>query len=310
MNQTIVYLHNPAHNGDVFVSSEIVKVLIRSNPTTRFKLVPSCSSILFQDVVSDKVSIHEHPIAWKFDKYEHEFVENDIECIRNMTCTFISYTNVENENRLYINTWCLMTNYGHCMDLRGKPAQIASMLETIKTVHNIELNFDCDDYRELIPKIPELNIDSLNIKNGLKEQIFFYNLNGYSSQDINRYSSSFNDNFIQHLLVENPDKQIIIVNDCQIKHPNLLTLTTDVNIEKTLCGKNLIYYANICRLCSKVYFKLNGGSLYVLNEDNIGNKMTEYCLLYDEDDGEGYSKTITNVYNNNIKIFGDYRKFN
>ena len=32
----VVYLHNNAHNGDVFFSSEIVKVLIRCNPTIHF----------------------------------------------------------------------------------------------------------------------------------------------------------------------------------------------------------------------------------------------------------------------------------
>lgn len=60
----VVYLHNNAHNGDVLFSSEIVKVLIRSNPTIQFKIVPCCSSILFHDIVSDNVSIHEHPVKW------------------------------------------------------------------------------------------------------------------------------------------------------------------------------------------------------------------------------------------------------
>lgn len=314
MNQTIVYLHNPAHNGDVFYSSEITKILIRSNPTTRFKIVPSCSSILFEDMVNDNVSIHEHPLAWKFDRNEAAFMEeNDIEHIRNIENTLVSYTNAENINRLYINTWRLMINNGHCMDLRGKPAQITTLLESIKNAHNIELHFHCNDYRELIPKIPQLNIDSLNIfKNPSKETIFFYNLEAWGQP---RYSSSFNDNLIKHLLDENPDKQLIIINESQVKHPNLLTLTTDANIEKTLCGKNLVYYANICRQCSKVYFKLNGGSLYVLNKDNISDKTTEYYFCYDVDDSNdrmfnGYSENIKNVYNNNITFVGDYSKFN
>ena len=60
----VVYLHNNAHNGDVLFSSEIVKVLIRSNQTKQFKIDPCCSSILFHDIVSDNVSIHEHPVKW------------------------------------------------------------------------------------------------------------------------------------------------------------------------------------------------------------------------------------------------------
>ena len=306
----VVYLHNNAHNGDVLFSSEIVKVFIRCNPTIHFKIVPCCSSILFQDVVSNNVSIHEHPIIWNYDMNRKEhMVENDIECIRQLSNTLISYTNTDNIQRLYINTWCILTNNSHCMDLRCKPLQIAMMLEYIKNTYNIDLHFRCDDYRELIPKLPAYSLDSFHIfTNPLKESIFFYNLDGFSGQDSGRYSRSFNDNVINHLLVENPDKQLIIVNKTEITHPNLLTLTTDVNIEKTLCGKNLVYYANICRLCSKVYFKLNGGSLYLLNKDNIGDKSTEYYLLYDKDDD--CSKIVTTVFNNSIIVINDYRKFN
>ena len=307
----VVYLHNNAHNGDVFFSSEIVKVFIRCNPTIQFKIVPCCSSILFQDISSDNVSIHEHPIIWNYDMNSMlgHMVENDIECIRQLSNTLISYTHIDNIQRLYINTWCILVYKSNCLDLRCKPVQISMMLENIKKTYNIDLHFHCDDYRELIPKIPEYSLDSFHIfANPSKESIFFYNLDGFSGHDSGRYSRSFNDNVINHLLVENPDKQIIIVNKTDITHPNLLTLTTDVNIEKTLCGKNLVYYANICRLCSKVYFKLNGGSLYVLNKDNIGDKSTEYYLLYDKDDD--YSKIVTTVFNNSIIVINDYRKFN
>ena len=309
----VVYLHNNAHNGDVFFSSEIVKVLIRSNPTIQFKIVPCCSSILFHDIVSDNVSIHDHPIKWNVNMISMtgHIVESDIEYIRNLSNMLVGCTNTDNIQRLYINTWCLLVYKSHCMDLRCKPVQITTILENIKKTYNIELHFHCNDYRELIPKIPEYSLDSFRIfTNPSKESVFFYNLDGFSGLDNGRYSSSFNDNVIKHLLVENPDKQLIIVNKTDITHPNLLTLTTDLNIEKTLCGKNLVYYANICRLCSKVYFKVNGGSLYVLNKDNIGDKTTQYYLLYDKDDIDNYSKTITDVFNNNIIVVSDYRKYN
>jgi len=312
----VVYLHNNAHNGDVYFSSEIVKVLIRCNPTIQFKIVPCCSSILFHDIVSDNVSIHDHPIKWNvnmnsMNSMSGHIVESDIEYIRNLSNMLISCTNTDNIQRLYINTWCLLVYKSNCMDLRCKPVQIAMMLEDIKNTYNIDLHFRCDDYRELIPKLPAYSLASFNIfTNPLKESVFFYNLDGFSGQDSGRYSSSFNDNVIRHLLVENPDKQLIIVNKTEITHPNLLTLTTDVNIEKTLCGKNLVYYANICRLCSKVYFKLNGGSLYVLNKDNIGDTTTQYYLFYDIDDDSHFTEMVTDVFNNSITVVGDYRKFN
>ena len=309
----VVYLHNNAHNGDVFFSSEIVKVLIRCNPTIHFKIVPCCSSILFHDIVSDNVSIHDHPnmLNVNMNRMSGHMVEHDIEYIRQLSYTLLSYTNTDNIQRLYINTWCLLVYKSHCMDLRCKPVQIATMLEEIKNKYNIDLHFHCDDYRELIPKIPEYSLASFHIfTNPSKESIFFYNLDGFSGQDCGRYSSSFNDNVIKHLLVENPDKQLIIVHKTKITHPNLLTLTTDVNIEKTSCGKNLVYYANICRLCSKVYFKLNGGSLYVLNKDNIGDKTTQYYLFYDTNEGTCDAEMINDVFNDSIIVVGDYRIFN
>ena len=62
----------------------------------------------------------------------------------------------------------------HCMDLRNKPAQIATILENIKKSYNIDLRFHCDDYRELIPKIQEYSLASFHIfTNPSKETIFF-----------------------------------------------------------------------------------------------------------------------------------------
>lgn len=309
----IVYLHNNAHNGDVFFSSEIVKVFVRSNSNIRFKIVPCCSSILFRDVVSDNVSICEHPILWNVNhKALHStMIENDIKPIRKLITTLLSYEIIDNIGRLYINTWQLLILNSHCMDLRCKPSQIAEMLEVIKDKYKIKLEFNCNDYRDLIPQLPDITIDTSCIfTKSLQGTIFFYNLDGFSGQDTHRYSSSFNNNVIKHLLATNPNKQVIIVNKTDISHPNLVTLTTDVGIEKTICGKNLVCYANIARLCDSVYFKLNGGSLYVLNKDNIEDTATQYYLLYDIDDSDGYSKIITGVYNNRIITVDDYKKFN
>jgi len=307
-----IYLHNPGHNGDVLCSSEIVKILVRSNPTIRFKIVPSCSSILFEDVVSKNVSIQEHPVVWMLHKNEvTPHLDEPLQYIQKLHDTLISFHN----GNLYINMWSFfINNNGHSMELRHRPQQMKQFLQNIKNTFNVELQFHCEGYRDLIPKIPQLDTDFMNSfidPSKTKRPILFYNLNGYSGQDEARYSPAFNDNFIQHLLNENPDTQIIVVNETTHKHPNLLTLSTDVKIEKTLSGKSLVLYANICRLCDKVYFKLNGGSLFILNQDNIADTSTEYYLLYDLNDGrDGYSEILPNVYNKNIRFIGDYRKYN
>lgn len=309
----IVYLHNNAHNGDVFFSSEVVKVFVRSNPSVRFKIVPCCSSILFRDVVSDNVSICEHPILWSVNhtSLHSTMIENDIKPICNLTNTLLSYEVIDNIGRLYINTWKLLTLHSNSIDLRCKPSQISQMLQDINNKYRIKLDFNCNDYRELIPRLPNITIDTTRIfTKSLDGNIFFYNLDGYSGLDTHRYSSSFNNNVINHLLVTNPNKRVIVVNKTDISHPNLVTLATDLGIEKTICGRNLVYYAKISRLCDSVYFKLNGGSLYVLNKENIEDTSTQYYLLNDVDDRDGYSKMITGVYNNRVIVVNDYKKFN
>jgi hypothetical protein len=146
-------------------------------------------------------------------------------------------------------------------------------------------------------------------KDKYRKTVMFFNLNGYSGQDHGRYSPRFNDNFITHLLDNNPDSRIIVVDECEIKHPNLISLTGDIKIEKNISGKSLVLYANICRLCDEVYFKLNGGSFFLLNKVNIRDKSTKYYLLYDNDDS-GFVNSIINVINNDIILQGDFRKHN
>ena len=306
-----IYLHNPAHNGDILVSSEIVKILVRSNPTTQFKIVPSCSSILFEELVNKNVEICQHPNIWLIDKNLGLDMNNNAD-IRHINCLHDVLLSFFNGN-LYINMWAFMRHHNtHCMDIRDKRDTMRILLQQIKHDYNIDLQFNCDDGRELIPSIPQYDTSFMAPfinKNKYKKTILFFNLNGYSGQDDGRYSPNFNNNFITHLLNENHDSRIIVIDDCVIKDPNIISLTGDVKIEKNISGKNLVLYANICRLCDEVYFKLNGGSFFFLNKDNIRDKSTHYYLLYDNDDSN-YTNIITNVFNKDIVLLGDFRKHN
>lgn len=307
-----VYLHNPAHNGDILVSCEIVKILVRSNPTVQFKIVPSCSPILFEELVNENVEICQHPNIWLLNRncdvdVNHD--NTDIRHIYSLHDTLLSFFN----GNLYMNMWMFMRYPNtHCMDIREKHITIRNLLQQIKNDYNIDLQFNCDDSRDLIPSIPQYDTSFMAPfidKDKYRKTIMFFNLNGYSGQDHGRYSPNFNDNFITHLLYENPDSRIIVVDDCAIKHPNVISLTGDVKIEKNISGRSLVLYANICRLCDEVYFKLNGGSFFLLNKDNIRDKSTHYYLLYDNDDS-GFVNSIINVINNDIILQGDFRKHN
>jgi hypothetical protein len=148
---------------------------------------------------------------------------------------------------------------------------------------------------ELIPEIPSLDTHFINeyiYKKNYDKIIMFYNLNGYSGQET--FSNNFNKNYINKLLFENINSLIIIIDDCDIIHPNLITLSNI--IQKNISGINLVLYANICNLCDEVYFKNTGGSLFILNKVNLNNKLTKYFYLNGND---SYYSVIKNVYNLN-----------
>jgi len=272
-----IYLHNPAHNGDILHSSGIAKMIIKNNPDKKFKLVLSCSTMIFEDTIKqyNNVELLTHPCEWKFsERYNNNEGEEYIKYLHDELIKFYN-------GNLYLNLWKIMTdNNSDCMDLRNRIEYLKNLFNNIKNLYNIHLNFDVDNYEELIPEIPNLNIDFFN--DYIKEKkydkkIFFYNLNGFSGQESK--PKNFNDNFINKLLIRNSNSLIIIPHSSNIKHLNLISLKDDLNIDKELSGKSLIYYANICNNCDDVYFKYNGGSLFILNKRNINNKKINYYYL-------------------------------
>ena len=71
----------------------------------------------------------------------------------------------------------------------------------------------------------------------------------------------------------------------------------------------IIIVRGFCPILNLQGCKLNGGSFFLLNKDNIRDKSTHYYLLYDNDDS-GFVNSIINVINNDIILQGDFRKHN
>ena len=47
-----VYLNLIGHNGDIMHSSNIIHCLVKSNPLIKFRIVVSCSNVLFKNLES------------------------------------------------------------------------------------------------------------------------------------------------------------------------------------------------------------------------------------------------------------------
>jgi hypothetical protein len=314
MNNPIfsVYLHNPAHNGDVLASSQIVKVLVKSNPEIKFKIVPSCSSVLFEELVNDNVELLEHTSKWIFTTNYVENPDDDVFAFRD---TLYGTKN----NNLYINMWKLMLLHNSgCLDIENKVNVVNDLLEEIYQYYNFRLFFNAKCTEDLVPEIPEYDISFMNnylpihhnpyvTEKKHNKTIFFFNLFGCSGQDSNTFSCNFNDNYTRMLLDENPDSLIIIVDKSSITHPNVLSLTDDLKIEKMQSGKSLVLYANICKLCDEVHFKDNGGSLFFLNKVNIGKRNTKYFCLSNND---LFYNVLKNTYKLNCFYVPYFQQYN
>ena len=61
-------LHNPGHNGDQLFTLGIIKQFIIDNLDKKFVIIPACSRLLFNELLSDNVIIEEHPVIWNNNK--------------------------------------------------------------------------------------------------------------------------------------------------------------------------------------------------------------------------------------------------
>jgi len=282
-----IYLHNPSHNGDQILTLGIVKKFIEQNTDKNFVIVPACSMYLFSELLNDNVSLQMHPIIWD----GHKNIHLDNNNISNKQDTLWSTEG----NNIYINMWLLLCKENHnCIGLINKDKFIKKILTDIKNTTGVDIYFNCDKYKELIPTLPNINIENLskisnffdcnnhnklmpllsninieNIKNKLlsykKKIVFFYNQNSFCGIE-NGYPKNINENVLTEVIQKYGDEYIILLTkQCNIIHPNVLFIENEFNIFQRLDGLNLVINAYIADLCDKIYFKNNGGSLFILN---------------------------------------------
>jgi hypothetical protein len=270
-----IILHNPSHNGDQLHTLGIVKNLINDNLDKEFIIVPACTTYLFNELLSEKVIIQEHPVIWHHNNNNIFNNKNFISENHNTLWNF-------HDGNIYINLWKLFTqdNY-NCISLTSRPTFIKNMLNQINNQTGIKINFNCDNYKELIPILPYVDVEYIRekITSYNKKILFFYNQNSFCGIE-NVYPPDINEKTIQKLINNyGEDYMIILSKPCNITHKNLINVETEFGNLPSFDGKNLIINANIANLCDEVYFKTNGGSLFILNQMNIANKNVKYNFI-------------------------------
>lgn len=308
-----IILNNPSHNGDVLFSSKIIEIFVKSNPIYEFIITAACSTVLFEHLINDKITLQVHPNPWVFDKFDkfnpQESTRSPHPSVKiGETISFVDYLHTQHTNiwsfydgDIYINVWRIMVDENkNCMDLTDRIEFTKNVLVEIREKTKINVEFEANHYTELIPEIPQLDISFMesyiNIMQPIyKNRIFFFNLIGRSGQE--PFPDNFNDEYIHRLLTSNPESIIIVPDTCQIKHTRLISLMDNFNIQKEFSGRSLVLYANICNICDEVHFKNNGGSLFTLNIVNINNKKVKYYYLGDQD---SHYNSIKNCYGLNV----------
>jgi len=288
---TEIYLHNPSHSGDILVTLEIVKIFISSNPTSIFKLVPASCKRLYNNLISKNVEVINHNCIWDSKNTKNVLIKNDI--ITNLHNVLFHYEN----NKLYINLWkMLIQDNSNCINLLGRTSFIKKTINEINSKFNLNIQFNCDNDKKLIPILPDINIDKTEnyLKSLNKKLIFFYNLR--STCGFEQHTNiNINDKIILKLLSEIDDNTtLIIAKKTDIQNDKIICIETDLNNPLSNDGENLLVNEKISRLCDKIYFKMNGGSLFILNSINVNNEKKFFLI-----DSKNWYNILKNSYHLN-----------
>lgn len=273
-----IFLHNPGHNGDILHSLGIVSIIIKSNPSYKFVLVPACSSFLYTDLLNERVAIEEHPVIWNTQ------MKNSMLDTSNVISQLHHIIYAKYNDDIYVNIWKLLTDENkNCISLtnRGEYCKRVFYNMNVQLGVNLEFNYNGPD---IIPELPRTDVTGIisKLKSYKKNIVLFYNLNSFSGFE---YTKQTNDEIIDELITKynSQDNMLLLVKQND-KHNELLTLERDFNIIPSANGKNLIDIAYIANECNHVYFKINGGSLFILNKMNISrSNIVNYHLKADKE---------------------------
>jgi len=269
-----IILHNPSHNGDQLHTLGIVKHIIEDNPDKYITIIPACAMYLFNELLSDKVNLEVHPVLWDNNRniYNNDnFISNNHNVLWNY-----------HESDIYINMWKLLVHQNYnCISLVDRITFIKNLFNEIYVNTGVIINFTCNNYKNLIPILPYVDISTIREKilSYKKKVVFFYNQNSCCGIE-GEYSNDINESTIKNLIKKYSDDYIIILSKpSTINNKNLINVESEFNVTPSIDAKNLIINSYIANMCDEVYFKTNGGSLFILNQMNISNKDVKYNFI-------------------------------
>ena len=106
----------------------------------------------------------------------------------------------------------LIQDNSNCINLLGRTSFIKKTINEINSKFNLNIQFNCDNDKKLIPILPDINIDKTEnyLKSLNKKLIFFYNLR--STCGFEQHTNiNINDKIILKLLSEIDDNTTLII---------------------------------------------------------------------------------------------------
>lgn len=281
-----VIIYNAFRNGDQLFTQPFVQTLVESNPDTTFELALSCSQLLYKDIVENNKNCTftdgGYPVNWDYNtsnpitNFEHP--KYNILCAIRTKPYYV-------DSDIYINAWSILSNSEdiHCTDNGNRVEYITNILREINEECNTSLVYNITHNDTLLPQFPVLNdTDTIELLKKIdlffngKKVILYYNIQHHSM--VIKDEKENDQLNVLELKNKYPDHLIVLVKHDN-KYPTYISLEKHFKVVPRMDGYNLMINAIIASKCEKVYMKISGGSLFVINKDNVKEKKTEYVFI-------------------------------
>jgi hypothetical protein len=258
-----IIFFNLHHNGDIYPSKEPIRTIVKNNSAHTFSIYVASFTSLFIDIKG--LEILDNNIENKdIDNTKEYYIKNNILYINTYVGNRIKESKLifdkDSNNEYYTRIINEINN------LEITPKLIFHNLQMIEFMPSIFDNISMNDVPEQV---------KLSLKNPC---IFLFNMIG----NWKKINLDFN-LLISDLALKYSTYIIIVAKKTTIKLKNVICIS-DLNIEDSLDGKNLLIYTYIASFCSIIISSSTGGAMCIFNRYTMTSQVKQYIImLYNED---------------------------
>jgi rfaE bifunctional protein nucleotidyltransferase chain/domain len=267
-----ICFYNTYHIGDLYMASFFLRIICGLNLDIDFYYYTINGDVFFENIPNIKRLNNIEP------QYNEHLIngsppENLVNSAilkklyeNNMVAEGAKIIKIDNEDVLFINTWCNSEYLNHRdFDIMSAMHSYKNLIQNINTQYNLSIRFTLEHPRELLKDIQYYN--QLFFKKyahiDLNDTIFIFNYVARSAYfDINILN-----NYISEL--SNTNKVLLASYDSIFENnPNIKYIDKDYNIIPNPSCSNLIEIWEIAIKCNKIIIAQTGGSWTFLHKYN------------------------------------------